>query len=218
MTQFTKKSFELLIDLAANNEREWFKAHKAEFDTWLLDPFAETLEAISNRLGASDMDLRGGKKTMFRMHRDVRFSKDKSPYKTNVSGLLSPCGDKRENEGFAYLQLDAEGGFAAAGRYNLNPKALGPIRDRILEEPDKFGEILDGLRADGLDLDRSMSLSSMPRGYAEHSEHRFASELKLKSMIVREDLPKSAWKNGEVVERVAALGLNARAFIGFVSI
>ncbi|MGP1253215.1 MAG: TIGR02453 family protein [Kiloniellales bacterium] len=215
---FSDAGLVLLDDLAKNNNREWYKAHKDAFEALLLAPFAATLEAISDRLAAEGMTFRGGKNTMFRMNRDVRFSKDKSPYKINVSGVLTPNGDKREGEGFVYLHLEAKTGFAAFGRYNLSPKALGPVRDRILEKPDRFGKILGGLKAEGLDLFRSMSLSSMPRGYSDHADHRFAAELKLKSMMVRLDLPQSAWESGEVVDRVAHHALVCRDFIEFVSV
>ncbi|MEL6361961.1 MAG: DUF2461 domain-containing protein [Pseudomonadota bacterium] len=218
MYGFTDKAFGLLTKLTANNKREWFKAHKDEFDQSLLDPFAVVLEAISRNLESSGIELRGGKETMFRMHRDVRFSKDKSPYKTSVSGILTRRGDKRESAGFVYLHLDTDGGFAAAGRYNLTPKALGPIRDRIIEDADRFAEILGDLNGSGRDLDRSMSLSSMPRGYAAYGEHQFADELKLKSMMVRSALSKSAWKTGDVVEAVSTLALDTRDFIDFVSV
>lgn len=215
---FTDTSFRLLTELAQNNSRDWYLAHKADFERHVLDRFAILLEEISAKLIDHGMDFRGGRNTMFRMNRDTRFSKDKSPYKTNVSGLLTPGGDKNEQSGFVYVQMDATGGFAAFGRYGLDAKALGPIRDRIIAEPDAFGTILDGLRENRLDLMRDDTLKSMPRGYAEHADHRFADELKLTNMIVRDDLPKAAWKTGGVMPRVADTALACRDFIKFVSV
>jgi uncharacterized protein (TIGR02453 family) len=216
--KIAEKGFGLLEELSANNTREWYKLHKEQFEQRLLHPFAAILSAISSRLHVNDMAFDGGKETMFRMHRDVRFSKDKSPYKTNVSGLLTHSGKKREKNGFVYLQLDAHGGFGACGRYALDAKALGPIRDRIIEEEERFSDILAGLREKGLDLMREDSLESMPRGYAEHADHPFTDELKLTNMIVKVDLPKTAWKKGDVVERVAKTALASRDFIAFVSV
>ncbi|MEL6700467.1 MAG: DUF2461 family protein, partial [Pseudomonadota bacterium] len=89
---FTDKSFEFLEGLAANNDRDWFNEHKPTFQEYLETPFANLLEALSNRLADADVTLEGSKKTMFRMNRDVRFSEDKSPYKTAVSGLLTRDG------------------------------------------------------------------------------------------------------------------------------
>lgn len=78
--------------------------------------------------------------------------------------MLTPRGHKSEGNGFVYMQIDAKGGFAAFGRYNLRPAALGPIRDRILDEPKTFGRLLSSLKDKGLDLVRKDTLKSMPRG------------------------------------------------------
>ncbi|MEM1104757.1 MAG: TIGR02453 family protein [Pseudomonadota bacterium] len=218
MTKLDKAGFDLLEELAANNTRDWYSEHKAKFQSEVLDPFAGILEAVTARLTAAEMDFRGGKKTMFRMNRDVRFSKDKSPYKTNVSGMLTPSGDKAETNGFVYIQVSAEGGFAAFGRYKLRPAALGPIRDRILEETSTFEGIMAALKASGLDLVRDDKLKSMPRGYSDHDEHPFADELKLKNMMVRIDLDLADFRSGGVVDRVADTALKCKRFIRFVSV
>lgn len=218
MTKISTAGFTLLSELAQNNNREWYTEHKEDFKAKVIEPFGEILDVMSERLLAHDMDFRGGPKTVFRMNRDIRFSKDKSPYKTNVSGMLTPSGDKSERNGFVYMQMDAQGGFAAFGRYNLRPAALGPIRDRILEESNTFGKILLGLKDQGLDLVREDTLKSMPRGYSEHDEHEFADELKLKNMMVRLDLPKTAFKSGDVVNTVSDTALKCKSFIRFVSV
>lgn len=218
MTKISAAGFSLLAELEKNNNRDWYTEHKEDFKAKVIQPFGQILETISDRLMAHDMDFRGGSKTVFRMNRDVRFSKDNSPYKTNISGMLTPSGDKSERNGFVYIQMDAKGGFAAFGRYNLRPAALGPIRDRILEEPKTFGKILGGLKEDNLDLVRDDTLKSMPRGYSEHDEHEFADELKLKSMMVRLDLPKKAFTSGDVINIVSDTALKCQSFIRFVSV
>ena len=217
MAAFTKRSFDLLSALAVNNTRDWYAANKPDVEAHLLAPFAKTLEAISFRMEVDGLPYRGGKKTMFRMHRDVRFSKDKSPYKTNVSGMLTPGGTRSEGSGFVYLHLEPDGSFAACGRYNLSPKALGPIRDKIVAEPERFGEIVDGLKANGLDLMRDLSLKSMPRGYAEHADHPHAEAIKLKSMVVKQDLSDADWLSGDVVPIVSQMTVHCRSFIEFVA-
>ena len=84
---FDIQSFDFLQDLSANNDRDWFHAHKTVFATRLERPFIHLLEALSNRLQDAPRPMSGGKATVFRMNRDVRFSEDKRPYKTNLSGL-----------------------------------------------------------------------------------------------------------------------------------
>jgi uncharacterized protein (TIGR02453 family) len=85
-------AFAFLENLAANNDREWFNANKKTFATELERPFVHLLETLSARLADASRPLSGGKTTVFRMNRDVRFSDDKRPYKTNLSGLLTPSG------------------------------------------------------------------------------------------------------------------------------
>lgn len=138
---FTQKSFDFLEDLAANNERDWFQAHKDDFQTYVEAPFLDLLEDLSARLQDSNIPIKGSKKTMFRMNRDVRFSKDKSPYKTSIAAVLTPSGTKKESGGLLYVHMDRSGGFAGTGWYNLSPKALGPFRDAMVDDPDAFSQV-----------------------------------------------------------------------------
>ena len=145
MTLISKTSFDLLDQLARNNTKDWYDAHKADIKTHCLAPFGEMLEHVSNRLMDSDRPLEGSAKTMFRMHRDVRFSKDKTPYKSSVSGVLTPSGTKAEMAGMVYVEMNASGGWVAGGFYKLPTAQLSLIRQRIIDEPDAFQTVLDGL-------------------------------------------------------------------------
>lgn len=211
----TPLSFELLEKLAANNRKEWYDTHKEEFEANLRAPFAEVLEAITTRLEGSISPLIGSKKTMFRQNRDVRFSKDKSPYKTSVSGLLTPSGTKKEMNGVLYIHLDATGGFMATGFYQLATSKLALIRERIVERPKRFAQMLESLAEHDLDLDRSSSLTRMPKGFEAHEAHEFAPYIKLKNFLVLENLQKSSWTGGDIVDRATHLGLASADFLGF---
>ncbi|MEO0783750.1 MAG: DUF2461 domain-containing protein [Pseudomonadota bacterium] len=212
---FSEASFTFLSELEENNDRAWFNAHKPRFKSDVEAPFIDLLEALSNRLTDAKRPLMGGKSTMFRMNRDVRFSENKAPYKTSVGGLLTRTGTKSELAGIVYVHLEAGGGFTAAGFYNLSPKQLGPMRDAMVERADAFGQVLDDLHAKGRDLDRSMTLSSMPKGFAHQAEHRHAKEIKLKSLLVRHDLPKAEWLSGDVIDHVEALARDAMPLLTF---
>ncbi|MEL7255234.1 MAG: DUF2461 domain-containing protein [Pseudomonadota bacterium] len=212
---FSKASFDFLAGLEKNNDREWFNANKSRFKADVEAPFIDLLEALSNRLTDAKRPLMGGKTTLFRMNRDVRFSEDKSPYKTSVGGLLSPSGTKSEMAGIVYVHLDTAGGFAAAGYYNLSPKQLWPMRDAMVERAEAFDQVLSALQGSGRDLDRSMSLTAMPKGFSDHAEHRHAEVIKLKSLMVRHDLTKAAWLSGDVVDDVEALARDAMPLLTF---
>lgn len=212
---FKDRAFDLLAGLEADNSKDWFDAHRDEVRAHLQEPFAATLVAISDRLKPTEAPLSGGEKTMFRMNRDVRFSNDKSPYSTHVSGVLTRSGAKGESNGIAYLHLDKHGGYVAVGWYKLTPKDLGPIRDRMVEHPDKLKAVVEALAAHSLELSDEQSLTAMPRGYAEHADSDIAPYLKLQTLMVQRDLPKAVWKSGEAVDRVAELVTSCAPLLAF---
>ncbi|MEL6549636.1 MAG: DUF2461 domain-containing protein [Pseudomonadota bacterium] len=210
-----KAAFDLLAGLEAHNSKDWYDANKADFEAALRVPFAGILEAVTARLEGSISPLIGSKKTMFRQNRDVRFSKDKSPYKTSVSGLLTPTGTKSEMAGILYLHLDTSGGFMATGFYQFPTAKLGLIRDRIVGDPKRFQSMLDSLAAHDLALDMSTSLTRMPKGYADYEDHPHAAYVKLKNFLVMQALTKSAWTSGAVVDEASHLALASADFLGF---
>ena len=212
---FTQRSFDLLKELAANNNREWFNDHKEEVEDRLQLPFAELLDAASRRLAKKKIGLSGGPETMFRMNRDVRFSADKAPYKAQVSGMITPSGSKELHGGVLYAQITADGGMLACGHYQLSATDLGPIRDRIVKEPAAFEKVLKSLEKAGLSLSEEDALKTMPRGFTDRADHPLAKYLKLKSLIVSEDVPKSVWLDGGVLDRMVAVGVACAPLLAF---
>jgi uncharacterized protein (TIGR02453 family) len=201
---FTEKSFDLLEALSKdeNNNKEWYDEHREEVQEKLLSPFAAMLEAATTKLNESGIGLKGGENTMFRMNRDVRFSKDKRPYKDSVSGMLTPSGTKAEKAGVVYLELAADGGWIGGGFYKLPTDDLNRIRDKIIEHPDAFAKVLGDIHKRDLDFERIDPLKSMPRGYSAHDDHPHVDYLKLRNLLLRTDLPKKAWLDDSVVDRL----------------
>ena len=215
MTLISKTSFDLLDQLARNNTKDWYDAHKADIKTHCLAPFGEMLEHVSNRLMDSDRPLEGSAKTMFRMHRDVRFSKDKTPYKSSVSGVLTPSGTKAEMAGMVYVEMNASGGWVAGGFYKLPTAQLSLIRQRIIDEPDAFQTVLDGLSDAGTGLADMDRLTRMPKGFSEYEDHPFAEDIKRKSFIIRADVAMASWLNGDVTGIVADLAFTVGPLVKF---
>lgn len=215
MTLISKTSFDLLDQLARNNTKDWYDAHKADIKTHCLAPFGEMLEHVSNRLKDSDRPLEGSAKTMFRMHRDVRFSKDKTPYKSSVSGVLTPSGTKAEMAGMVYVEMNASGGWVAGGFYKLPTAQLSLIRQRIIDEPDAFQTVLDGLSDAGTGLADMDRLTRMPKGFSEYEDHPFAEDIKRKSFIIRADVAMASWLNGDVTGIVADLACTVGPLVKF---
>ncbi len=212
---FTPESFELLEGLAANNEKAWYDRHRDKFSAYLRQPFVRVLELATEQLAETSVSFAGGPKTMFRQNRDIRFSKDKSPYSTHVSGLLTPSGTKAEKEGVLYVQLDCSGGLIACGYYQLKATELGPIRDRILDQPAVFSRVLKDLENAGLALSDEDTLTAMPRGYREYENHEHANYLKLKSFIVKVELGRGAWIDGDIVDCIVEYAKNCASLLEF---
>lgn len=215
MPGMTDKSFALLAELESDNTKEWFDAHREDMREVVQGPFADFLQAVTNRLADGPLPLIGSEHTMFRINRDVRFSKDKSPYSTHVSGVLTRGGTKKEDGGLTYLQMDARGGFVACGFYNVAPKDLGPIRDRIVDRSVEFDEIAESMGKAGYPLSRDDVLSGMPQGYSQYADAPFAEHLKLKSMIAQKRLTKKDWIIGDVVDTAVAMTNACAGLIAF---
>lgn len=212
---FTQESFDILAELRANNDKAWMEGNRARVDTLCREPFEKMLSAISFAMEVNDISLSGNKKTMFRLHRDVRFSKNKAPYNSHVSGLLSPSGTKNEGRGVLYLQINPDGGRIGCGHYMLDAKTLAPLRDKMVQHPDKFRRTLEAVQDGGFDLSMDNSLTNMPRGYKEQADHELADYIKLKSLAVTVDISKTDWIKGDIIERAVSLARACGPLLAF---
>jgi uncharacterized protein (TIGR02453 family) len=212
---FTPDAFAFFADLAAHNDRDWFAANKTRFEAQVKAPFAALLAAVTLRLEDSATPYIGSTATMFRIHRDTRFSRDKSPYKTNTGGLLTPDGAKDMGRGMIYAHLDATGGFCAAGIYMPPPPRLAALRDRMVADPDTFLAMADTLAAHGLALSDEDSLTRMPRGFDAHAATPLAPHLRRKHLFVQETLPRDSFLDGSVADRIADHARRASPLLAF---
>jgi len=123
-----KNTLQFLQDLAAHNDREWFKANRPVFDA-AQSNMKEFMKALETELGKTD-HLDGSK--LFRIYRDVRFSKNKSPYKTSFGAFLKRATERLR--GGYYLHIQPGHSFAGGGFWAPNPADLKRIRDEIARE------------------------------------------------------------------------------------
>jgi uncharacterized protein (TIGR02453 family) len=210
---FSEKSFAFFEGLSENNNKEWFNAHKSDFHDYVEGPFLGLLEALTERLSDAVIPLRGNPKTKFRMNRDVRFSDDKSPYKTSIAAVLTPSGTKEESGGLLYVQMDANGGFTGTGWHNLAPNALMPFRTAMVDAPEAFDAVQTALAKAGRRLADDNCLTAMPRGFEPYHDHRHSASIRLKSLLLSEELAKTAFTSGDVVDRVEKLARDAMPFL-----
>lgn len=120
---FSTEDLSFLTGLAANNDKAWFTTHRAVYDERLKPAMAALIAALNMEFASRDLPFVGdAKKSVFRIHRDVRFSKDKRPYKTHVSASLTREGDKMA-PGAVYVHIEPEGGPARA----CDPETIDPL-------------------------------------------------------------------------------------------
>ncbi len=119
-TGFGPEALTFFTALAAHQDRDWFAANKAVYDAHVRRPMEALVESLAVAFAAHDIPLTGAaKSSVFRIHRDVRFAKDKSPYKTHAGAVLSRDGTKG-GVGILYIHVGGdEVGFTAVGFYNL---------------------------------------------------------------------------------------------------
>jgi uncharacterized protein (TIGR02453 family) len=174
-----------LKDLARNNNRDWFEKNKQRYLTAKVS-FEDVVTAVLKEIAKFDPPLAGlnPKKLPFRIYRDIRFSKDKRPYKTNMGAGFSPNGRLVQEPGY-YLHLEPGGkSFVAGGIYMPDAANLAKIRQEIDYNPDDLKKIMKARKFRDLfgDFDPFDKLKTAPKGYAK--DHPDIEWLKLKSFIV----------------------------------
>ena len=138
-TYFTNKAFRFLRALERNNEREWFHAHKADYEAHLREPFQRLLTDLQPDLATVSLHYRADPKKMngslFRIHRDTRFSSNKAPYKNWQSARLYHERHRETPAPAWYLQLRPGDSFFAAGIWHPESAVLRQIRQFIVDNP-----------------------------------------------------------------------------------
>jgi len=211
-----QQAFEFFAGLSANNNRDWYLANKPVYQSKVKTPFVSLLEEVSRRLAGETNALRGGAGTVFRLNRDVRFSHDKSPYKTHIAGLLTESGSKDPSAPLVYLHLDSSGGFFAAGLWQPDTDNLRDLRNRMIEDEAGFSQLVRSLADNGLQFDRSEATKMMPRGFSDFSHHPHSDYVKLKNLIVRADVPSDLWAEEKIVDAVVDFVLSASPLLKFL--
>jgi len=174
-----------LKKLSRNNNREWFEKNKTRY-LEIKDQFESFVSDVLHDMTGFDESLAGlnPKKLTFRIYRDVRFSKDKTPYKTNVSAGISPAGKGMGVPGY-YFQIEpGNNSMVAAGMYQPSPENLAKIRQEIDYNGGRLVSILKEKKFKKVfgELWNEDRLKTMPKGY--QAEHQHSDLLKLKSFIV----------------------------------
>lgn len=187
--QFTKRALTFFRQLERNNDKQWFEAHRDDYEREVRQPMRELIDDLDARFARFAPEIGGDpKRTMFRIHRDIRFSKDKSPYKTHAACWFHHRTASRQvggdahggSAGFYFHLQPGDRSMVGAGLWMPPRPQLNTLRDVIAEDHEGFTRMVRGLpkRFGGLDEEHGM-LKRIPRGFAE--DHPAATWLKYQS-------------------------------------
>ena len=172
--------------------------------------------AVAAELARRELPLEGDpKRSSFRIHRDIRFSNDKRPYKTEIGTLWYRQGGGKASSGVLYFHLSPAGCFAAAAFHLPDPDTLDAIREAIRVRPGAFRTARDALSAAGLSLSKEWTLSRMPRGYEDLSGSDVADAIRLKSFAVSRPVGDEQVRSVGLVDTIVAMAADALPLLRF---
>jgi uncharacterized protein (TIGR02453 family) len=194
---FSPEAVRFLRRLRRNNRKDWFERNRAVYETAVRDPMRALVEEMDVRLARIAPELTGDpRRSVFRIHRDVRFSRDKSPYKTNAAcqfyHLDAGRGAGRDADGAAagfYFQLADGDCFVAGGLWMPARPTLDRVREAIDADPEALDRLIraPAFRRRFRELTPEAVLTRMPRGYAD--SHPAAGWLRFQSFTASRDMP-----------------------------
>lgn len=182
---FTDETFGFLKALEKNNSKDWFDAHRDDYEAHWKEPALAFIADISDRMAALDPPLKAVPKingSLRRINRDMRFSKDKSPYNARLH-MIFWAGDKPVGGPGMHVVLTPTGVGYGGGHFGIEPGRLGELRKRIAgPEGEALIEALNAAEAAGCTMD-APDLARMPKGF--EAEGRRAELLRYKSFVAR---------------------------------
>lgn len=210
------KSFSFLRLLKQNNNREWYHANKQLYSE-AKQEFEHIVELLIHETSKIDANILGltPKDCIFRIFRDVRFSKDKTPYKTNFGAFLVPGGRKSLHAGY-YLHLEPEGSFIAGGIYMPPSNILRAIRNDIYEHFEEYEAILNSKKlVKEFGEVSGDKLKLAPKGFPK--EFHGIEHLKFKSFGLISQRSDKQMQKADAIEDVIDLFEIAKPFISFLN-
>ena len=144
MAQITQDFFGFFRELEEHNSREWFQENKKRYEAVVKEPFTALVERLLQEIEQLDPSISmNAKDALFRINRDVRFSKDKTPYNTMMKAAFARDGRKSGNAGY-YLGLGADGLHVGGGIYDLDRERLALVRNHIAANSEQFLDLVGG--------------------------------------------------------------------------
>lgn len=216
--RITPELFAFMLELAENNDRDWFQANRSRYEEVVREPLRAfirdievPLESISPHVAADDRKSGG---SLFRIHRDTRFSKDKSPYKTFAGVQFRHEAGKDAHAPGYYLHLEPGNVFVGAGCWRPAREALESTRDAISENPGAWAKARDAVVGAGFAFEGD-SLKRPPRGYSP--DHPQIDDLKRKDFIAVRHLSAETAFEADFVTTCAGMCSDAAPLMRFLT-
>ena len=185
---FGEKALPFLKALDFHQDRDWFRDNRDLYESELNRPRGDLIEELTARFAAEGLPFKGDrKKSLFRIYRDIRFSKDKRPFNTHVSILLSFDGTKRP-DGCFYCHVGLTERFMGVAFYQPQPDALKRLRTSIVEWPGKYRDMLAALEKNGLVLDEGDALKRLPRDFEGVADADLSAGVRRRYFMTRQDI------------------------------
>jgi len=145
MSHFTKDYTQFFIDLAPNNNKDWFDANRKRYEESVKKPFATFVQQFIDFMASKDPKYKNltASECIFRINRDIRFSKDKTPYKTFCSAVIAPNGRKSDSVHGIYFELSPEAVRVYGGVYEIDKDRLELVREGIAQDIRKFRSVIE---------------------------------------------------------------------------
>jgi uncharacterized protein (TIGR02453 family) len=187
--RFSAETLRFLRALKRNNRREWFNAHRDEYETHVRQPMIAVVERLADDFHAFAPELVASPKvSMYRIYRDTRFSENKAPYKTHVAAVFPTRGLPKHEGAGLYFHVSPEGVWVGGGMYAPPPLQLHSIREHIASNVRQLRAIVEspGFRrhVGALEGDK---LQRVPRGFLR--DHEAAEYLKYRRYIAGAEYP-----------------------------
>ena len=212
---FSEEGLQFLKKLSKNNNRDWFLPRKPLYEEQLQKPMAKLMFALAREMARNRIPLATNPKgALFRIYRDIRFSADKTPYKTHVGGALYPNG-KKNASGVLYVHIAEKEQFAAAGFYQPDRPLLTSWRLRMQEEPKVFLNMIKQLKNKKLELSKTDTLQRVPRGFTAMEGSPIADYLRLQSLVVAHPLSRADVMSPELPAIISRFALDARPLLEY---
>ncbi len=214
---FKKSTLKFLRELEKNNNRDWFEANKHRYESDVREPALDYIEAMAPRLAKiSDHFIASPKKvggSLMRVYRDVRFSKDKIPYKTNIGIQFRHSAGKDVHAPGFYMHIEPSEVFVGAGIWRPDGATLNNVRLHIDESQADWKKIVKVINAKGFALSGD-SLKRPPKGYS--AEHPLLEDLKRKDFIAIQSLKTSMVSQDDFVKETAKLFAASKPLVRFI--